>query len=311
MSQKLLNLLSRVLNSEARKTGQQDEYLFWSPFITHHKPKLQLNTKTYKWHCWVSDQGGYNFYQLFKKIGALQKHFDELRDIVGKPSYKRQSYKTDVSKKEVKIELPKEFIPLSNGSNKDPEYKNAVRYLKRRDITKREILKYNIGYCEEGLYRYRIIIPSYDKDNELNYYVGRDYYDGTMKYKNPRVSKDVVGFESMVDWNQPVILCEGVFDAIAIKRNANPLFGKTLPPKLLKRFIEHKVKSVYLILDSDAFKNSIKIVNKLKSIEVEVHLIRLEDKDPSELGFEKTMNLIKQTDTPLSFSDLMKLRLGA
>jgi len=52
-------------------------------------------------------------------------------------------------------------------------------------------------------------------------------------------------------------------------------------------------------------------VNKLKSIEVEVHLIRLEDKDPSELGFEKTMNLIKQTDTPLSFSDLMKLRLGA
>jgi hypothetical protein len=131
-----------------------------------------------------------------------------------------------------------------------------------------------------------------------------------MKYKNPRVSKDVVGFESMIDWNQPVILCEGVFDAIAIKRNAIPLFGKTLPPKLLRRFVEYKVRNVYLILDSDAQKDSMKIVEKLKSYQVEVNMIVLEDKDPSELGFEKTINLIKQTKDSLSFSDIMKMKLG-
>ena len=54
----------------------------------------------------------------------------------------------------------------------NPEYKNAMRYLKMRDITKREILKYGIGYCVEGLYRYRIIIPSYTNDGTLNYFVG-------------------------------------------------------------------------------------------------------------------------------------------
>ena len=243
MSQKLLNLLTRVLNSEPNKTGQNNEYMFWSPFVHHHKPKLQVNLQTQKWHCWVSESGGHNFFQLFKKIKASQKHFDELRDISG------DTYYGNVEKKEIEqsLSLPKEFIPLWNGADRSPEYKNAMRYLQKRDITRTEILKYGIGYCEEGLYRYRIIIPSYDITGTLNYFVGRDYYGGGMKYKNPRISKDVVGFESMIDWNQPVILCEGVFDAIAIKRNAIPLFGKTLPPQLLKRLVQHKVKKLYLI----------------------------------------------------------------
>ena len=307
MSQKLLNLLSRTLNSEAIKTGQHYEYMFWSPFVSHHKPKLQINIQTQKWHCWVSESGGHNLFQLFKKVRAPQKYFDELRDIVGDIYYPRY----EKTSEEKALILPKEFIPLWNGADKSPEYKNAMRYLKRRDITKREILKYGIGYCVEGLYRYRIIIPSYDKDTTLNYFVGRDYYGGGMKYKNPRVSKDVVGFEYMIDWNQSVILCEGVFDAIAIKRNAIPLFGKTLPPKLLKRLVEHKIKKLYLILDADAQKDSMKIVDKLKSYQIDVNMITLKDKDPSELGFEKTISIIKQTKDSLSFSDYMKIKLRA
>ena len=304
---KLVYLLERTLNSRSKKLTKQDEYMFFSPFVSHYKPKLQVNIVSQKWHCWVSESGGHNFFQLFKKINAPQKYFDELRDIAGDTYYPKYE-KTD----EVKtLSLPKEFIPLWNGAERSPEYKNAMRYLKRRDITQREILKYGIGYCEEGLYRYRIIIPSYTNDGTLNYFVGRDYYGGSMKYKNPRVSKDVVGFESMIDWNQPVILCEGVFDAIAIKRNAIPLFGKTLPPQLLKRLVQHKVKKLYLILDSDAQKDSMKIVDKLKSYQIDVNMITLKDKDPSELGFEKTINLIKQTKDSLSFSDIMKMKLGA
>jgi DNA primase len=307
MSQKLLNLLTRVINSQPTKTGQNNEYMFWSPFVSHHKPKLQINIQTQKWHCWVSESGGHNLFQLFKKVKASQKHFDELREISGDVYYTKYE-KTD----EVKaLSLPEEFIPLWNGAERSPEYKNAIRYLKNRNITKKEILKYGIGYCEEGLYRYRIIIPSYDKDTTLNYFVGRDYYGGGMKYKNPRVSKDVVGFESMIDWNQSVILCEGVFDAIAIKRNAIPLFGKTLPPKLLKRLVEHKTKKLYLILDSDAQRDSIKIVEKLKSYQIDVNMISLEDKDPSELGFEKTIDIIKQTKDSLSFFDYVKIKLGS
>ena len=39
-----------------------------------------------------------------------------------------------------------------------------------------DILKHNIGYCDEGKYSNRIIIPSYDSDGQLNFFVGRDFY---------------------------------------------------------------------------------------------------------------------------------------
>ena len=50
----------------------------------------------------------------------------------------------------------------------------------------------------------------------------------------------------------PLVLCEGVFDAIAIRRNAVPLLGKFVPRKLLKMMIKNKVKEVYVALDDDA-----------------------------------------------------------
>ena len=69
-------------------------------------------------------------------------------------------------------------------------------------------MKYNIGYCESGLFSNRVIIPSYDEDGKLNFFVGRDIYDSPMKYKNSSTTKDVVGFELFINWNEPIVLCE-------------------------------------------------------------------------------------------------------
>ena len=88
------------------------------------------------------------------------------------------------------------------------------------------------------LYQNRIIIPSYDSDGQLNYFVGRDFYKSNMKYKNPPIPKDIIGFDLYVDWDEPIILCEGVFDAMAIKNNSIPLFGKTILPKLYSKIVE-------------------------------------------------------------------------
>ena len=306
MSAKLLNLLTGVIGSQSYKLGQQGEYMYWSPFISHHKPKLQVNIDTGKWHCWVSNNGGHNLFQLLKKLKVSRKYYQELETLVGETKY----YKISTEKTEKTLSLPDEFIPLWNGAERSPEYRNAMSYLKRRGITKSEIIKYGIGYCEDGLYRQRVIVPSFDNDNTLNYFVGRSYYKTNMKYKNPPVSKGVVGFESMIDWSQPIVLCEGVFDAIAIKRNAIPLFGKTIPPLLMKKLVECRVKSLYLLLDSDAQEDSLINIKKLKGLDIQTHFIQLQDKDPSDLGFENILPLLKKEDKPMSFQDEMKMRLG-
>ena len=46
---KIINLLNRVIGNHGRRLKKSNEYMFWSPFISHHKPKLQINTQTQKW----------------------------------------------------------------------------------------------------------------------------------------------------------------------------------------------------------------------------------------------------------------------
>ena len=301
---KIINLLNRVIGNHGRQLKKSNEYMYWSPFISHHKPKLQINVQTQKWHCWVSNQGGHNLFQLFKKLKASKEHFDELVELVGDRKYVKRNVKED---KKI-VRLPNEFKPLwKNGSSIIK--KHSVVYLSNRDIGIADIIRYGIGYCEEGVYSNRVIIPSYSSNGELNYFVGRDIYDGGMKYKNPPVSKDVIGFDLFINWNEPIILCEGVFDAIAIRRNAIPLFGKTIPKSLMKKIYEKQVKQIYILLDSDAIMDSIKITDDLMKNGINVYYVNLSDEDPSDMGFRKVINRIKETKQT-SFSDLMRMRLN-
>ena len=304
MNQRLLNLLHRVIGSKGTKLKKNDEYMYWSPFVSHHKPKLQINILTQKWHCWVSNVGGHTFFQLFRRLNATNEQFDELKEILGDTSL---YYSKTTNTTEEVIKLPKEFEPLWNGSDGIVK-RHALSYLYKRGITDSDILKYNIGYCDRGAYVNRIIIPSYDSEGQLNFFVGRDFYNSKMKYRNTPTSKDIIGFDLFINWDEPIILCEGVFDAMAFKRNAIPLFGKTVMNNLYKKIIEQKVKTLYLALDKDALTDSIKITENFINNEIEVKLMLTQEKDPSEIGFENLLYLINKTHKT-KFSDLMRLKL--
>jgi|TARA_B100001964_G_scaffold53987_1_gene61137 DNA primase len=302
---KIVNLLNRVLKTNGTKLKKLDEYMYWSPFISHHKPKLQINVKTQKWHCWVSGTGGRTLFQLLKKVNASNQHFDELRELVGDlPHYKKE---TDTRLKKV-VQLPYEFITFGNSTDSIVK-RHALSYLYKRGITDDDILKYNIGYCDDGLYSNRIIIPSYDSDGQLNFFVGRDFYNSKMKYRNSPTSKDIIGFDLFINWDEPIILCEGVFDAMAFKRNAIPLFGKNIMSTLQKKIIESRVKVIYLALDNDAIEDTIKISDNFINNGIDVRMIKFKEKDPSEIGFENLLYLINKT-TKTKFSDLMRLKLN-
>ena len=305
MSNKIVYLLDSAIGSKGQKLKKQNEYMYWSPFVSHHKPKLQINIITGKWHCWVSNAGGHNLFQLFKKLNATQEQFRELRGIVDETSY---GYESKEVKKNGKVELPKEFLSLVY-KHPSPVYKNAMMYLQRRGITYEDILKYNIGYCDQGLYTNRVIIPSYSEDGQLNFFVGRDIFESKMKYRNSPTPKDVVGFELFINWDEPIVLCEGPFDAIAIKRNAIPLFGKTILSNLKRKIIKKKVKQVYISLDRDAILDSIKMVEDFMKNDIDVYFVNLPEKDPSDLGFEKVIPLLKETEK-MKFSDLMRYKLN-
>jgi len=185
-----------------------------------------------------------------------------------------------------------------------------MSYLKRRGVTIFDIIKYRIGYCEEGEYSGKIVIPSYDCNGNLNYFVSRAYYEADKyKHKNPKVSKDIIGFDLTINWSQPIVLCEGAFDAIAIKRNAIPLFGKIIQPELQKKIIEQRVKDIYICLDADAIRNALNIAKRFMDEGLNVYFIELQDEDASDLGFERITEIIEQTGV-MTFEQLMQLQMG-
>ena len=298
----LIQLLDKVLKSRGQSLKKNNEYMWWSPFISHHKPKLQVNIQTGKWHCWVSNQGGHNLFQLFKRVGASKQDYQSLSKLLGETIFVK-----DTTAGQQDIRLPDEFKSLSEPHTSIIR-DHALLFLKKRGITTEDIKRYNIGYCTEGLYQNRIIVPSYDEHGKLNYFVGRDFYASTLKYKNPPISKDIIGFDLYVNWSLPIILVEGVFDSISVKNNSVPLFGKTILPKLYQKIVEKKVKDIFIVLDSDAFDDAIQMTEKFVNEGINVNFVKLNGKDPNDLGYK---SMISELDNslPMDFKQIMEMKL--
>jgi DNA primase len=300
----LVNLVNSVLGTGKRTARGNQAYT--CPFCHHHKPKLEVNfTENNQgnnpWQCWVCGKRGKTIKSLFKQVQVDATYFQELGKLVKNVTIEDTEIVHSI------LELPKEFKTFIH--NKDLTARHALVYLKKRNISNQDILKYNIGYCDSGPYNNMIVIPSYDNNGKLNYFTARSFEkDPFTKYRNPETSRDIIPFELFINWDLPIILCEGPFDAIAIKRNAIPLFGKNIQSNLMKKIVTSKVQKIYIALDTDALKQALGFCEQLLDIGKEVYLVEMQGKDPSEMGFENFTKLV-QTVSPLTQYNLMEKKL--
>ena len=307
INQLLVTLVNSVLGT-GKKTARGN-MAYNCPHCNHHKPKLEVNFTENKngqnpWHCWVCGKKGKSIGLLLRGAGATQDVINEAKSLAKDVNH------TYVEKTKATISLPDEFIGLNNVDTNDIMARHALAYIKNRHISKYDIIKYNIGYCKKGLYKNMIIIPTYDADGRLNYFTARSFEkEPYVKYRNPQVSRDIIPNEHMINWNVPLILCEGLFDAIAIKRNAIPLLGKNIQKNLMKKIVTSLVDKIYIALDKDAVKQALRFCENLMAQGKEVYLVDMQDKDPSEMGFENFTKLIQKT-VPLTYYNLMEHKLS-
>jgi DNA primase len=285
----IITILDTALGVGSSLKGNEQAH--HCPFCNHHKKKLQVNLDTQRWHCWVCDSKGRSIAGLLRKLNVDIRDLSKVKDIYGdEPEYDPKEEFV------IKLQLPKEFKQLYFKPTGlfNPLYNKAIHYLKERGISKADIMKYNIGYCEDGLYVGRVIIPSYDDNGDLNYFVARSFYeDEKMKYKNPPVSRDVIVFENQINWNEPITLVEGVFDSFSVKRNVIPLLGKFLLSKLKNKIMEKGVKDITIMLDSDAVEDSTKHTEWFIKNGINVKNIIPTGKDASDMGFAAVSELLK------------------
>ena len=261
------------------------------------KGNLEINYKHNVYKCWVcaeSHETHGSLFKLIKKYGnpkQLKKYQLLKPEDVDAP---KRVYK--------QIRLPKEFIPFktaSFGLKLTPQFKQAWNYIRSRNITDEMISKFNIGFCYQGPYENRIIIPSYDSNNNLNYFIARSYLTRTkMKYKNPEIDKEsLIWNEHLINWDEPVYIVEGAFDSIFLD-NSIPMLGKYMTQNLFNK-LYNSSKKVIIVLDPDAWTDAERLYHKLNCGKLmgKVWIVKLEgDKDIADLKGDLSQYKIKQLD---------------
>ena len=285
IGQSTISILARLFKQKPHVQKGGEEILVFCPKCNHHKPKLNINTVTGYFQCWIGcGFSGKSFYSLLKKLKAPKEFYDLL--CKDKPKTRH------LVKEEKPLELPDEYQPLYKSSNRII-YRHALSYCLNRNISIHEIVRYNIGYCETGAFANRVIVPSYDKNGKLNFYCGRDIFNGKLKYRLCDGSKNIVGFELYTDFKYELTIVEGVFDAMSVKYNVIPLFGKTMSNLLKMKLMDNKPPRVNVLLDNDALDSSLKICEFLLQNNIETYLVLLDGKDPNEIGHINTWKSIR------------------
>ena len=300
----LLASIENILGKSHKRA--RENYAFNCPFCNHRKPKLEINMHTNEegknfWECWVCQTRGQTIRSLLYQLKTPKEEAQNVLKYLPKGA-QAQYQQLSI------VELPKEYQPLYKASDKSVIANMVKKYLYERGLTDNDFIKYSIGYTNTGDYGGRVIIPSYSESNQLNFFVARTYDGNYFKYKNPEASKDIIFFENLINWNQPIILCEGVFDAMAIRRNAIPLLGKNMASSLYKKLLTNSTSDIYVALDSDARDRALKISEQLLNQGKKVYLVEMKEKDPSEMGFFAFTKHI-QNAQELDLSTLMMHKL--
>tara|TARA_R100000008_G_scaffold2713_1_gene2116 strand:+ start:899 stop:1837 length:939 start_codon:yes stop_codon:yes gene_type:complete len=251
---------------------QGEEHLFGCPYCKHHKRKLSINVQNNVFKCWVCDARGKNVRRLIRRFGGFNdlSRWDSICGVDhSSKSLEDLFFEEQPEEQRQYIDLPESFHTLTRRKKTSADLP-AYNYLLNRGLTDKDILKYKIGYCTAGPYKNRIIIPSFDKDGYLNYFIARSYIGDKMKYKNPNVSRDIVFNELNVDWDSDIVITEGIFDAINTS-NGVPILGSTLreTSRLFQNIVMHD-SSVFIALDPDAERKAMNMISNFLKYDIEV-----------------------------------------
>ena len=252
-----------------------NEHLFYCPKCKHHKRKLSVNVEKDAFKCWVCDYHGRSLRRLVRKFAdfrTLQKwdKLDGREDITKFDDIFSEHNEVEEIQR---IDLPKEFITLT-GHHRAMATTPALNYLQNRGVTEQDILHWKIGCCMSGDYNNRVVIPSFDEDGYVNYFVARTFNGSWRKYLNPPASKDIIFNELYLDFDKDLVIVEGIFDAIIAGPNSVPILGSTLREnsKLFQQIVKNDAP-VYIGLDVDAERKTKKIIKDLLNYGIEVYKI--------------------------------------
>jgi len=286
----LVELLTDVLGEPKQHYESKGQISFDCPVCAEEKGldsgdgkgNLEINYVRHVYKCWACGETHGTHGPLGKLFdGYATKQQKKIYNLIKPEELQLQD------KKRVRLRLPEGFTSFKDSNPRFIPHIEAYKYLQSRGINDEMIEKYNIGYTVQGEFAYRVIIPSFDKDGILNYFVGRAWVNKRMKYKNPAsVPKDEIIFnEKLIDWDKDIFLVEGAFDSFFLP---NPLvmLGKKMSKLIFETLYLKANANIIICVDGDAWNDGLKMYHELNGGRLynKIKIVKLpNDKDVCDL----------------------------
>ena len=175
--------------------------------------------------------------------------------------------------------LPSDFRMLALAERSDHAAQAALAYVKRRGLGERELWRFKLGVSSEPSWCDRVIVPSFDRAGDLNFFTGRAFRTGMVTYRNCDADKTAIVFNELhVDWSSRLVLCEGPFDLFKCGENAVPLLGSNLSDdSALMEGLLLNCTPVAIALDADMQEKALRFGRKLTEYGLDVVMVDLGD----------------------------------
>ena len=264
------------------------------------KRKMVIHLEKCFYHCWICGKKGNNVKYIFTKIS--KQAANNCENIFKMYDKKFSLFDSDVEEEIDPVSLPEGFrFFLEDFNLKNPNTRDVFAYAKSRGINKHKLCMLRAGYSTSFSMSRFLILPSYDNEGNLNYFVSRNIDADTtnsFKYRNANRPKSKIIFNEInIDWNIPLTLVEGPLDLLKTNDNATCLLGSALTEDMLlfKKIVSNKA-DVKLALDSDVYFKTLNIANLLSQYDINVDILDTRgDSDVGDMTHEKFNNILSSS----------------
>ena len=287
--EKRINLIERACG-RTRRSKDGLNIAIECPFCNkkNGKTKFVIRVDNPVYHCWVCEKSGKDVSYIFKRF--FKNYFEDARKLFSKKRINVENEEQEI----IEISLPSDFELCTNvrrGFNPDKMAVKKYAATRGASIHKQWMLK--LGTSNEENFNRSLIIPSFDKEGDLNFYTCRKIDAMTnngRKYVNAEIPKSEIIFnEYLIDWSKPLTLVEGPLDLLKTNDNSTCLLGSHLGEnfKLFQEIVKNKT-DVYLALDYDAYWKAQDIARLLASYDINVWIVKADkDRDVGDLSQEE------------------------
>ena len=224
------------------------------------KPKLSVNAAKGVWNCWGCSKGG-GPVALIAKIERITRQEAQRRIGAGVQRRTRggQSMREAIlgsrqaALPQLYTPLPEAFRPIFDETERRWE---VPQYLRTRKVSLRVARRYGLGFCSEGYYEGRLILPA-RMGGQVRTWQARAMRGQSPKYLGPPKAPKAAAIFGLdeIRGERHVVVVEGALDVLRLAKLKIPavaMMGKRGSHAQAVALHRWGVESVTLLLDGDA-----------------------------------------------------------